>query len=71
MTLPIQLINGSLGQPIIDLSMAGVMTRVSCAVVGVLLAENRSVKTLKLSRTGLGASGVLRRGERAADVPAR
>ena len=54
-TLPIQLINGSLAQPIIDLSMAGVMTRVSCAVVGVLLAENKAVRTLKLSRTGLGS----------------
>ena len=27
----------------------------ACAVVGVLLAENKTVKTLKLSRTGLGS----------------
>lgn len=54
-TLPIQLINGSLSQPDIDLSAAGTLSRVSCAVVGVLLAENRTVRTLKLSRTGLGS----------------
>ena len=49
-TLPIQLLNGALRQPVIDLSSAGTLSRVSCAVVGVLLAENKTVKTLKLSK---------------------
>ena len=54
-TLPIQLLNGAMRQPVIDLSTAGTLSRVSCAVVGVLLAENKTVRTLKLSKTGLGS----------------
>ena len=53
-TLPVQDLTGASGQQTIDLSTAGEVSKVSCIVIGALLAYNKSVTSLRLSQTQLG-----------------
>jgi len=53
-TLPVQALTGATKEAEIDLSKAGELSKTSVLVLGALLANNRSVTSLRLSGTKLG-----------------
>ena len=52
--LPVQALVGSDVQPMVDLSEAGELGRLSCDLIGQLCADNASLTTLNLSDTAVG-----------------